>query len=134
MTEDLQLRDILQEDSYRQRSASQGNSLMQIEISQQCYELMDREFKCPICKSIYLEGPKWLPCQHVFCNQCLQRQITREKTSSQLCRCAECKLEFSHRNLKENKKFNRLLEVWRLIRHRNDLNTQIPKQFKAFDP
>jgi hypothetical protein len=107
---------------------------MQIEISSHYFELMDREFKCPICKSVYLESPKWLPCQHVYCKQCLQRQITVEKMGDKLTKCAECKVEFSHRNLKENKKFNRLLELWRNMRTKNDLNTQIPERFKPFDP
>lgn len=51
-----------------------------------------------------------------------------------LTKCAECKVEFSHRNLKENKKFNRLLELWRNMRTKNNLNTQIPERFKPFDP
>ena len=51
-----------------------------------------------------------------------------------MARCAECKTEFSHRNLRENLRFNRLLEIWRNLRTQNNLNTQIPTSFKAFDP
>ena len=84
---------------------------------------MDREFKCPICKSIFTGYPKWLPCQHVFCEDCLRAQIVREKSSNQNARCAECKTEFSHRNLRDNKKFNRMLDLWRTMRNQNDMNT-----------
>ena len=34
----------------------------------------------------------------------------------------------------ENKKFNRLLDLWKGVRTKNDLNTQIPETFEAFDP
>jgi hypothetical protein len=51
-----------------------------------------------------------------------------------MVRCAECKQEFSHRSLRENKKFSRLLEIWKNLRTKNDLNTQIPQHFAAFNP
>lgn len=97
---------------------------MAVQISPQQYELMDREFKCPICRCVFTENPKWLPCQHVFCNDCLKQQIQREKKANtgtgggrmQLTRCAECKMEFSHRNLRENLRFNRLLDLWKQLR------------------
>lgn len=100
---------------------------------------MDKEFKCPICKCIFAEGPKWLPCGHVFCNDCLWGQINKEKGKSakgghKLPRCAECKMEYSHRNLKENKRFNRMLDLWKSLRNQNNLNTQMPQHFQLFDP
>ena len=52
----------------------------------------------------------------------------------QLTRCAECKMEFSHRNLRENLRFNRLLDLWKQLRTQNNLNTQIPTSFQTFDP
>ena len=42
-------------------SQSQDNQVV-VSITQQQYELMDKEFKCPICKCIFVENPKWLPC------------------------------------------------------------------------
>lgn len=33
-----------------------------IVIPGQLYELMDKEFKCPICLNFFSAPPKWLPC------------------------------------------------------------------------
>ena len=57
----------------KRRSQSQEGYGMAVQISPQQYELMDREFKCPICRCVFAENPKWLPCQHVFCNDCLKQ-------------------------------------------------------------
>ena len=109
-------------------------AVINIEISQYYFEMMDREFKCTICKNLLSDCPKWLPCQHVFCHKCLQQQYTREKTAEKPARCAECRMDFSHRSLRDNKKFNRMLEAWRHMRTQNNLNTQLPTSFKPFDP
>jgi len=36
--------------------------MMTIEIPTRYYELMDKEFKCPICRNVFMENPKQLPC------------------------------------------------------------------------
>ena len=116
----------------RRRKASSNN--ITVTLSPHQYESLDKEFKCPICRNIFDENPKWLPCGHVFCTKCVKNQITREKQGEKLCKCAECKIEFSHRNLKEIKRFNRMLEIWRTLRISNNLCTQIPASFAMFDP
>ncbi len=62
------LEDMMQEASsvvVRQRSQSQDatrNQMMTIEIPTRYYEMMDKEFKCPICRNVFMENPKQLPC------------------------------------------------------------------------
>jgi hypothetical protein len=123
----------------RKSEKRKSNSVFSGSVPMHFFEQMDREFKCPICKCIFTENPKWLPCGHVFCNECLWAQINKEKGQNaggdhKLPRCAECKKEYSHRNLKEQKWFNRMLELWRGLRNQNNLNTQIPQHFQLFDP
>ena len=71
---------------------------------------------------------------HVFCNRCVKMQVVNEKTREKLARCAECKNSFSHRNLRQNKKFDNILEIFRGFRTDNPtLCTQIPARFPIFN-
>lgn len=97
------------------------------------YELMANEFRCPICTDILVE-PMWLPCMHVFCRKCIRIQVVNEKTKEKLAKCAECKASFSHRNLRENKKFQNILDLFKSFREENMLMTQMPSHFPIFDP
>lgn len=40
---------------------------------------IDQEFLCPMCKLV-LENPVQIPCEHIFCYDCIKRQIAIEKT------------------------------------------------------
>jgi uncharacterized protein YeeX (DUF496 family) len=44
-----------------------------------------------------------------------------------LPRCAECNVPFNRRQLAPNKKFNKILEVYKAIRLTNNLCTQLPQ-------
>ena len=48
------------------------------------------QLRCAICLGIY-NDPRALPCQHVFCNQCLQTVI-----SSADPKCPECRYDLSN--------------------------------------
>ena len=58
------LNEMLEESSsvvVRQRSQSQDdsrNQMMTIEIPTRYFEMMDKEFKCPICRNVFMENPK----------------------------------------------------------------------------
>ncbi|CDW88672.1 ring-finger-containing e3 ubiquitin ligase [Stylonychia lemnae] len=103
-------------------------------LSDELYQRMAHEFRCPICKDIP-EKVWFLACAHFFCEGCLQRQVNRQKTDTEFPRCAECNQEFSYRNKKKNQKFEKLLELFKEIRSDNNIMTQIPQmeQF-MFDP
>jgi len=46
-------------------------------------------------------------------------QVVNEKTSEKLAKCAECKSSFSHRSLRENKKFQNILTIFKSFREEN---------------
>ena len=71
---------------------------------------------------------------HVFCNKCVRTQVCNEKTKEKLATCAECKTSFSHRNLRENKKFTHILDIFKSLRDDNSLQTQMPVHLPIFDP
>ena len=71
---------------------------------------------------------------HVFCRRCVRRQVTTEKTAQNLAKCPECKAAYSHRNLRENKKFTNILDIIKEFREEANVCTQIPAHFPAFDP
>lgn len=97
------------------------------------YEQICHEFRCPICTEV-LSEPTWLPCMHVFCRKCIRVQVVKEKTCEKLAKCAECKTSFSHRNLRQNKKFDNILTIFKSFREDNQLMTQIPAQLPLFNP
>jgi len=91
--------------------------------------------RCGICMAVYAE-PIELPCYHVFCLNCLRRQVTIQKKPDVLPRCAECNREFNMRTMFANKqaqhqnvKVNKLLDVYESIRRLNLLG-----QEEAIDP
>ena len=52
--------------------------------SQEMLISLEEEVKCPLCLDIFTK-PKMLPCQHVFCEQCLQATIARGAVESLQC-------------------------------------------------
>ena len=104
-----------------------------IHMSTKQYEKISGEFRCPICRNI-LQDPVWLPCMHVFCRRCVKTQVVNEKTSEKMAKCAECKCTFSHRSMRQNKKFENILEVFKSFRDEQALCTQMPAHFPVFDP
>ncbi|XP_023688796.1 E3 ubiquitin-protein ligase RNFT1 isoform X2 [Paramormyrops kingsleyae] len=59
--------------------SSQNNGLAA--TKSQCFEAGDI---CPICKAAFRE-PQALPCQHIFCDECIALWLNRERTCP-LCR------------------------------------------------
>ena len=48
------------------------------------------QLQCAVCLGIY-KDPRALPCQHVFCNQCLQTVISAAGP-----KCPECRYDLSN--------------------------------------
>lgn len=71
-------------------------------ISTEMFKKFDEEMRCGICLNVYRE-PIELPCYHVYCLDCLRRQVTVQKRPDQFPRCAECNREFNMRTLVANK-------------------------------
>ena len=51
---------------------------------------LESEVTCPLCHDIFTE-PKRLPCDHVYCRQCLRGLVFRSTTSS--ISCPECRTD-----------------------------------------
>ena len=49
---------------------------------------LENQLNCPICLDTYTD-PKQLLCQHVYCQQCLHRQVNRERQGQ--LRCPNCR-------------------------------------------
>lgn len=100
-------------------------------ISREMFRVFDEEMRCAICLSVYRE-PVALPCYHVYCHGCVTRQATEQKTLATTAQCAECKTEFSDRELRAAKeltparcvKLRKLLDVYRSIRRLNQICSQ----------
>ena len=111
--------DLDEEKSMGSSSFDGPQSPMQsIQMDKSRYEQMAGEFRCPICIEILVD-PVWLPCMHVFCRRCVKTQVVCEKSREKLACCAECKQSFSHRNLRQNKRFDNILEIFKTFREDN---------------
>ena len=89
---------------------------------------LESEVTCPICKDIFKE-PKKLPCDHVYCRQCLESLASRSIAADNVC-CPECRTEahiflgVSH--FPAPHRVNRLVEMYQrsLKRAKTEAETQ----------
>jgi hypothetical protein len=66
----------------------------------QFFILNPQEFECPICLGFW-KTPKSLPCNHTFCETCLNDAMTKgvgkDKNANGMHACPVCKHEFKKR-------------------------------------
>jgi len=67
-------------------------------ISRKAFSRFEEEMLCGICMNVYTD-PIELPCFHVYCLNCLRRQVTIQKKPDVMPRCAECNREFNMRTV-----------------------------------
>ncbi len=69
----------------------------------QSVENLQANFECMICLS-FAKKPRYLPCNHGFCTECLTKWGTERKshTKSDVYPCPVCKHEFNKRQAMED--------------------------------
>lgn len=50
---------------------------------------MSEDLTCPVCQDVF-QDPRFLPCHHVYCKQCIQQLVTRA-APSRTYSCPECR-------------------------------------------
>lgn len=78
-------------------------------------EEVPNEFICAICFSVPLE-PKLLPCEHVFCADCIKRSF-----ETQLA-CPTCRISCAHNQAKKLKRHSLASRIWSSIQVKCDHN------------
>ena len=51
---------------------------------------IEEELRCPVCQE-QLHQPKQLPCQHLFCSDCLGRLETQRRRNKEIIECPVCR-------------------------------------------
>ena len=84
---------------------------------------LESEVTCPLCHGIFTE-PKKLPCDHVYCRQCLHGLALRSITGS--ISCPECRTDFDVTQFATPHQVNRLVEMYQrsLKRAKTEAETQ----------
>lgn len=62
-------------------------------LMKKCLEAMYKELQCAVCLAL-LKEPKSLPCNHAYCNRCLDDISTKGKGM-----CPQCRKKFSRRKV-----------------------------------
>jgi hypothetical protein len=98
-------------------------------IPRNLFQALSEEMRCGICLEI-LRVPMELPCYHLFCLDCLRRQVTIQKSFEKFPRCAECNQEFSMRTITANRtmqsgnaKMRRVIEIYLQVKAINEVQT-----------
>lgn len=64
-------------------------------------QIVNKQFQCTICNQTF-RTPKTLPCQHTFCEQCLNKFLQKKKSKNQSLSCPRCMQVFERiQNIKE---------------------------------
>ncbi|KAK6917118.1 hypothetical protein RJ641_017869 [Dillenia turbinata] len=78
-------------------------------------EKMGRELKCPICLSL-LNSAVSLPCNHVFCNSCIQKSM---KSASD---CPVCKVPYRRREIHPALHMDNLVNIYKNMEIASGIN------------
>ncbi|KAK6932119.1 BRCT domain [Dillenia turbinata] len=78
-------------------------------------EKMGRELKCPICLSL-LNSAVSLPCNHVFCNLCIQKSM---KSASE---CPVCKVPYRRREIRPALHMDNLVNIYKNMEIASGIN------------
>lgn len=76
-------------------------------------EEVPNEFICAICFSVPLE-PKLLPCEHVFCADCIKRSFVTQLA------CPTCRISCAYNQAKELKRNSLACRIWSTIQVKCD--------------
>ena len=86
-------------------------------------EHLKREITCTICLDV-LKDPRALPCTHVYCKDCLQKELFRSQRLSACLKCPECRreVEVLNNNVENLAKDFRTLRLINVYKHLRQLN------------
>ncbi|PSR89781.1 BRCA1-associated RING domain protein [Actinidia chinensis var. chinensis] len=90
------------------------------------HQKLGLELKCPLCLNL-LNRPILLPCNHLFCDSCIQR------STQYVSECSLCKQQYAHRDVRPAPYIKNLVTIYRSLDATFSDVGRVQQQFPPLD-
>uniref|UniRef100_A0A8B9JA24 RING-type domain-containing protein n=1 Tax=Astyanax mexicanus TaxID=7994 RepID=A0A8B9JA24_ASTMX len=71
---------------------------------------LEQQIQCSVCLGGFTD-PVILPCEHLFCRQCILKHLQKNKNPFREARCPDCRNTFRQEDLRDNRPVRNIVET-----------------------